>query len=357
MALTLTEIVQWREHSPHGCNSSWNFCFHRSGMGKRVLSGWHETRRLPHVLRHEVRHGGSRQHVLSNARSLNREGLGSQDTASGFIFALKVPQTITHEKVLLECEPDLKYFVETADHLGDKLGPMLLQFPYFNKMAFKSGADFLARLKSFLKYLPKDHTFSIEIRNKAWLTSEFADLLRSHNVALALQDQSWMPLPFQMNFDYLTADFTYVRLLGDRKGIEKQTKVWDKVIVDRSRELRNWVDVCEKTARRGATIFVYINNHFSGHGLRDGETVSRTVEFEMTDWPPTPLGVSTSEFDFEKYRARLRKMSEEELVKQGKMLRTLCSPGSEFRQASEGTVGEATKRSVVKNGKEGIQNK
>jgi uncharacterized protein YecE (DUF72 family) len=186
-------------------------------------------------------------------------------TPPGFVFALKVPQTITHEKVLLECESDLKYFVETADNLGDKLGPMLLQFPYFNKMAFKTGDEFLARLKPFLKCLPKDHSFALEIRNKAWLAEEFAELLRERGVCLALQDQSWMPLPWQMNFDYLTGPFAYMRLLGDRKGIEKQTKIWDKVIVKRTRELRNWVDVCEKTTKRGANTFVYINNHFSGH--------------------------------------------------------------------------------------------
>jgi len=40
-------------------------------------------------------------------------------------------------------------------------------------------------------------------------------------------------------FDPITADFTYIRLLRDRKGIEEQTKIWDKVIVDRSKELMN----------------------------------------------------------------------------------------------------------------------
>jgi hypothetical protein len=47
---------------------------------------------------------------------------------------------------------------------------------------------------------------------------------------------------------------------GDRKGIEKQTKTWDKVIVDRSTELRSWVDVCQQTVRRGLPTYVYINN-------------------------------------------------------------------------------------------------
>ena len=77
-------------------------------------------------------------------------------TPDEFVFALKVPQVITHEKVLLDCEPDLKNFVEAADHLGDKLGPMLLQFPYFNKMAFKSGKEFVARLQAvFRKHFPR----------------------------------------------------------------------------------------------------------------------------------------------------------------------------------------------------------
>ncbi len=117
----------------------------------------------------------------------------------------------------------------------------------------------------FLKRLPREHKFALEIRNKQWLDARFAETLREYNVALALQDQSWMPTPTQMKFDYVTADFTYVRLLGDRKGIEKQTKVWDKVIVERAKEIWHWVDVCATTVRRGAATYVYVNNHFAGH--------------------------------------------------------------------------------------------
>lgn len=79
----------------------------------------------------------------------------ARKTPEGFIFALKVPQVITHEKVLLDCEEEFEHFVDTTDLLSDKLGPMLLQFPYFNKTAFKSGKEFLTRLKPFLKNLPK----------------------------------------------------------------------------------------------------------------------------------------------------------------------------------------------------------
>jgi len=79
--------------------------------------------------------------------------------------------------------------------------------------------DFLARLRPFLKRLPKDHKFAVEIRNKNWLVPQFVETLRERGVALALIDQSWTPRPSQWfeKFDPITADFTYVRWLGDRK--------------------------------------------------------------------------------------------------------------------------------------------
>lgn len=40
-------------------------------------------------------------------------------TPEAFIFAAKVPQIITHEKVLLDCEPEFEEFVDTMRLLGD----------------------------------------------------------------------------------------------------------------------------------------------------------------------------------------------------------------------------------------------
>jgi uncharacterized protein YecE (DUF72 family) len=189
-------------------------------------------------------------------------------TPKDFIFALKVPRVITHEKVLLDCEQEMDEFINVAGLLGEKLGPLVLQFPYFNSEAFESGADFFARLRFFLTRLGGSTVrYAVEIRNKHWLDARFVDLLREHKVALVLQDLSWMPNPrhYFEKFDPITANFTYIRLLGDRKGIEKETKMWDKVIVDRTSELRSWVDVCKRTLARGVPTYVYVNNHYAGH--------------------------------------------------------------------------------------------
>jgi uncharacterized protein YecE (DUF72 family) len=82
---------------------------------------------------------------ISVARSWNAK------TPEGFIFAAKIPQEITHKKVLKDCDEEFKVFLTTMEALGGKLGPLLFQFGKFDKYAFRSLDDFLARLIPFLK--------------------------------------------------------------------------------------------------------------------------------------------------------------------------------------------------------------
>jgi uncharacterized protein YecE (DUF72 family) len=185
-------------------------------------------------------------------------------TPEDFIFSVKVPQTITHDKVLRDCDAEFSEFLETMDILGPKLGPIVFQFPLFQRNVVQDRHEFTDRLIPFLKKLP-NRKFAVEIRNRPWLNAEFANLLRDHGIALVLQDRSWMPKPPELDFDPITAHWTYIRWLGDRK-IEEQTKSWDKIVVDRTAELSSWVDFCYQIIKRGVLIYAYANNHFQGHG-------------------------------------------------------------------------------------------
>jgi uncharacterized protein YecE (DUF72 family) len=189
-------------------------------------------------------------------------------TPEDFTFSVKVPQVITHEKALVDCDSEFEEFVKTMDILGPKLGPMVFQFPPFDRWKFSKQDSFLAVLIPFLKRLPAGHKFAIEIRNKNWLDARCAEVLREHNVALALTDTSFVPRPWEMknSFDLITADFTYVRWLGNRKGIEEVTKTWDKTVIDRREDLTNWVELFRKFVARNLKIFAYANNHYGGHG-------------------------------------------------------------------------------------------
>ena len=235
----------------------WNGAFYPKGMKSSDYLGYY-SRRFDTV---EVDSTFYRCPTIEAVRSW------ALKTPPGFIFSLKIPQTITHQKILVDCETEFEEFVGAAHVLGEKLGPMVFQFPFFNDSVFSSPVQFESRLKAFFGKLPRvcDYRFAVEIRNKYWLKPRLLDVLRENNVALVLQDQSWMPRPKDLeNYDLITTDFSYIRWLGNRKDIEKLTTTWNSTIIDRTADLQTWVDVCEKIQKRGITQYVYANNHYSG---------------------------------------------------------------------------------------------
>ena len=166
-----------------------------------------------------------------------------------------------------DCDDDLKHFLETMDLMGDKLGPLLFQFGYFNKTAFKSGEG----ISGAARTISEETAEGIPIRSwksatSKWLTNRFFDLLRAHKVAYALIDQAWMPRASEIfeKFDPITADFTYIRLLGDRKGIEKQDEdlgQGDRGSLEGINELGECLSAHDPARRQ---TYVYVNNHYAG---------------------------------------------------------------------------------------------
>ena len=77
--------------------------------------------------------------------------------------------------------------------LGEKLGPLLLQFPRFSKYEMQAD-EFSRRLRFFLNRLRDLPTFRfvVEIRNRTWRDKRFTDLLREYNVQhLFVGDDLW----------------------------------------------------------------------------------------------------------------------------------------------------------------------
>jgi uncharacterized protein YecE (DUF72 family) len=249
--------------------NGWEYSFYPSGMKSRDFLSYYATQ----FATVEV---DSTFYGCPSARTVNN---WAARTPEDFKFSVKVPQVITHEKVLVDCDSEFDEFVKTMELLGSKLGPMVFQFPLFDRWKFSKQDSFLAVLESFLKKLPTDHKFVIEIRNKGWLDARFAGVLRERNVALALTDTSFVPRPWEMKekFDLITADFAYVRWLGDRNGIEKVTKTWDRTVVDRESDLKDWVDVLKEMVndKKIRKLFAYANNHYEGFGPG---TVKRFVD-------------------------------------------------------------------------------
>ena len=114
--------------------------------------------------------------------------------------------------------------------------------------------------------------------------------MKENSVALVLQDHSLMPSVERVfsTIDPLTADFVYIRLLGDRKAIEAKTTIWNQVIEDRTASMNSWVDVCKMVQRRGISQYVYFNNHYEGFAVA---SVQRFRRLCAEKGVATPLNV------------------------------------------------------------------
>ena len=168
----------------------------------------------------------------------------------GFLFAAKFPRSITHEKRLVDCAALTHHFIETMRRLGDKLGPLLLQFSH------EFGPDRLDDLSRYLEQLPTDLRFAVEIRNRDWYDTEICAMLGERGVALALHDLYYMP-----RREDVTADFVYARWLGRRAALER----FDCIQLDRRDEQDWWAERVQRFLDQGLTVFGYFNNHWAGH--------------------------------------------------------------------------------------------
>lgn len=175
-----------------------------------------------------------------------------ESTPSDFRFTAKFPQFITHEKMLEGVERETAHFLATMNLLGEKLGPLLLQFPY----QFKPNR--LPLLEQFLAALPQDFGYAIEVRHRGWLTEPFFDLLEKHHVALALTDHSYMP-----KLERITTTFTYLRWLGSRSDVPDGK--YERIVVERDRDLDRWSEFINRILNDGVTVWGFANNHYQGH--------------------------------------------------------------------------------------------
>ncbi len=196
-------------------------------------------------------------------------------TPDGFLFSAKVPRTITHDHYLAGGDDDFRLFLERMDHLGDRLGPILFQFPYQPRAKdpeeWETGRDFLARLEAFLPKLPADKRFAVEVRNDRWIEPPLLDLLRAKGIALVLLEYYTMPPVTTLleKHDLVTGDFVYARFLGDHKAmdalVEGRDRPWGSLAVNRAPESERWVPVIRDFLRKPVDLFLYFNNHFAGH--------------------------------------------------------------------------------------------
>jgi uncharacterized protein YecE (DUF72 family) len=200
-----------------------------------------------------------------------------EKTPDGFEMAAKFPRSIVHggegprpdrDVVLVpeRVDDETREFLDVMSGLGDRCGPLVLQFPYFSRDVFPKPGEFLERLDVYLGRLPREFRYAVEVRNQWWIKNPLVHILKRHGVALVLVEMARMPHPADLAVDLVTADFVYARLIGDRKAVDKRTKTFDRLVLDRTPSLERWAGVLRDLLERVEKAYVFANNHYAGHG-------------------------------------------------------------------------------------------
>jgi len=156
----------------------------------------------------------------------------------GFEFAVKAPPRVGVELSSgKNAVRSMGAFLELADHLGDALGPVLIQVPS------KRQADRHA-LAGFLDALPEGLRVAFDFGHRSWLNDATLRLLSAHDAALALTDDGEGAPRLE-----LTASFTYVRIRRDDDNIEA---------------IDQWAERLGLLARRGVDVYAFVKHDRKG---------------------------------------------------------------------------------------------
>ena len=190
-------------------------------------------------------------------------------TPEDFVFTAKLPQLITHEKLLdlnQGVEQDLAKFVELLEPLwlGGKLGCLLIQLP--PKLDYQQ-----ARMEEFFKILPSQIRFAVEFRNLSWMRPETWTMLEKFKVAYTIVDEPLLPPEA-----HLTSDLAYFRWHG------RGTRPWFDYRY-KPEELKPWIPKVHEAAAKAQSVFGYFNNHFHGYAV---ENCLQVLEMLGVHTPP-----------------------------------------------------------------------
>jgi uncharacterized protein YecE (DUF72 family) len=135
-------------------------------------------------------------------------------TPDDFVFSVKASRYATNRKVLAEAGESIERFIDSGlSELGDKLGPILWQLAATKQFDPDDLAAFFKLLPAKLGKRKLQHV--LDVRHDSFLCDDYLQLARKHQVATVITDSPKFP-----NFDQLTGDFVYARLMDAKSDIE-----------------------------------------------------------------------------------------------------------------------------------------
>jgi uncharacterized protein YecE (DUF72 family) len=192
------------------------------------------------------------------------------DTPPGFTFCPKMLGRFTHHARLRVSEDALQDYLGLWQPLrvAEKLGPFLVELP----PSFRGPEDATA-LEAFLDMLPRGTEAAVELRNAWWWRPETYAMLEARGIPLvwSYTEVGWSP-PVR------TADWLYVRLVGDRA----LTK-FDRVQRDVSGPMTAMRDRLLAETARLRQAYVFVNNHLAGFAPASARLMAELLGADAPD--------------------------------------------------------------------------
>ncbi|WP_406109057.1 DUF72 domain-containing protein [Micromonospora globbae] len=214
----------------------------------------------------------------------------AQQTDDDFRFVLKLPKTVTHERRLTHADEPLRAFLDAIEPLGPRAHALWIQLP-----GSFAPAD-VPVLARFLRTLPTDHRYAVEVRHPAffddpravrlledalatvaaeWIPFDTTAFFRSPPSSDAERD-AWVKKPrVPLRTDALT-DRPVVRYLG-RDDTARTVEGW-----------RHWVDVTAGWLREGRSPTVFVHTPDNADALLLARRFHDEVRARVPELEPLP---------------------------------------------------------------------
>lgn len=215
-------------------------------------------------------------------------------TPPGFEFAVKLYQKFTHPNFAADKTPvsaaDVDGFKRGIDPLaaGDRLGPLLAQFP----ASFKDSPEARQYLQWLLETF-RDYDIAVELRHKSWSDhrGEIVALLRQFGAAWTQIDEPKFRLSIRQDLKPNVKDFYYMRLHG-RNAAQwwKHAKSEDRYnYLYSEAELKPIADAVQKARAVVKKQYVYLNNHFAAQAVADAAVLRHMLDEPVETPMPAEL--------------------------------------------------------------------
>jgi uncharacterized protein YecE (DUF72 family) len=210
-------------------------------------------------------------------------------TPEDFRFTCKLPREISHERKLRDVGGELKAFLEAIEPLRPKLECVLLQLPPWFVIERDEHA-----LRDFLALLPAGLRVAVEFRHEGWLLPRVMRLLEKHRVCWVWSDVSPIEDQLRGPFELFpqTADFLYIRLLGDLdtkyRGHGERIHRYTGLMWPRAAALDAWADRIQQHLPGLSRVYVLVNNHFEGFSPATCRRLAERLGVELPAPAPAP---------------------------------------------------------------------